>query len=155
MTYARQLERGDYHLDWSLGGLQLHRRVMGLFPGAHSSWRGRRLQVLRSEPLVRRLADQLTPEAAQLAQLWGLAPGDPTDSDAVLNEPAAAAAPGTVLAIAPGTGVVVSTGGCPLLVRQARLEGKSALEGSALIQQLGAHAGDRLGQPPENALDQG
>lgn len=144
MTYARQLSREDFQLDWSLGALPLHRRVMGLYPGAYTSWRGRRLQILASEPLVRRLADQLSPEAARLAQQWGL-PAVPEPGD-LLSGIEAGSGPGTVLAIEPGVGLVVATGGCPLLLRQARLEGKATVEGTALIQQWGGRVGDRLGE---------
>ena len=152
MTYARQLNREDFQLDWSLGGLALHRRIMGLHPGAHTSWRGRRLQILRSEPLVRRLAEQLSPEAAPLAARWGLAPQDeaqPQSAGIAANE---APSPGTVLAVASGLGLVVATGGCPLLVRQARLEGKATVQGDALIQQWGGKLGDRLGLRPAEAM---
>ena len=38
MTYARQLNREDFQLDWSQAALPLHRRVMGLYPGAFTSW---------------------------------------------------------------------------------------------------------------------
>ncbi|MFM7314821.1 MAG: methionyl-tRNA formyltransferase, partial [Cyanobium sp.] len=157
MTYARQLSREDFRLDWNQSGLALHRRVMGLHPGAHTSWRGLRLQILRSEPLVRRLAGQLSPEGAHLAGRWGLAPERSERQDfAPLGDDTAAAAggapddvpleaPGTVLAIVPSVGLVVATGGCPLLVRQARLEGKTAVEGTALIQQWGGTVGDRFG----------
>ena len=96
------------------------------------------MQILASEPLVRRLADQLSPEAARLAHQWGL---DPDDSDAA--DPYQAA--GTVLAVEPGVGLVVATGGCPLLVREARLEGKAAVAGTSLIQQWGGQLGDRFG----------
>ena len=161
MTYARMLSREDFLLDWSLGALSLHRRVMGLYPGAYTSWRGKRLQILASEPLVRRLADHLSPEGARLAQRWGLpaeAPGDsagthaqgdsPTfraDGQASLSE-GSDAEPGTVLAIEPAVGLVVATGGCPLLLRQARLEGKGTVAGTAFIQQWGGRAGDRFGE---------
>lgn len=162
MTYARQLNREDFQLDWSLGALALHRRVMGLHPGAHTSWRGRRLQILATEPLVRRLVDQLSPAAAGLAQQMGLpsagddgpasgvqdtSPG-PTTEGGPSRDDAPTGAPGTVVAIEPGVGLVVATGGCPLLLRQARLEGKATVEGTALIQQWGGRVGDRLGEEP-------
>lgn len=160
MTYARQLNREDFELDWSQSGLQLHRRVMGLYPGAYTGWRGKRLQILACEPLVRRLADRLSPEGSRLAERWGLVTATSLDGEHVdaqaapirrgpgsLARPAeeSVGAAGTVLAIEPGAGLVVATGGCPLLLRQARLEGKSTVEGTALIQQWGGRVGDRLG----------
>ena len=137
MTYARMLSKDDFQIDWSQSALAIHRRVMGLYPGATSSWQGKRLKLLATEPLVQRLSDQLSPEAAQLAQRWGLAPGSTPAADA----PAA----GTVLEVVPGVGLVVASSGCPLLLREAQLEGKKAAAGTALLQQLQAQPGERLG----------
>ena len=137
LTYARMLNKDDARIDWSRSALAIHRTVMGLYPGATTSWKGQRLKVLATEPLVRRLADQLSPAAASLAQRWGLESGS---SAAIPGDP-----PGTVLAIEPEVGVVVASGGCPLLLREAQLEGKRASSGQALIQQLGAELGERLG----------
>jgi methionyl-tRNA formyltransferase len=113
--------------------------VMGLYPAMATQWRGKGLKLLATEPLVRRLADQLSPEAAELSLRWGAAPGP----DGPAGEHSAA--PGTVLAVAAGVGLVVATGGCPLLLRSSQLEGKGPVEGAGLIQQLGAAVGDRLG----------
>jgi methionyl-tRNA formyltransferase len=135
LTYARMLDKADFAIDWTASALAIHRRVMGLYPGAHSSWHGKRLKLLATEPLVQRLADQLSPEAAALAEHWGLSAPSP-----------GSAAPGTVLALAEGTGLVVATGGCPLLIREAQLEGKTACSGQALLQQLAASPGEQMGE---------
>jgi methionyl-tRNA formyltransferase len=134
MTYARLLNKDDYAIDWRQSALAIHRRVMGLYPGAHTEWRGQRLKLLATEPLVQRLAAQLSPEAASLAAAWS-SPADP----------ARAAEPGTVLACESDLGLVVATDGCPLLIRQAQLAGKGSCAGQALLQQLGARLGERLG----------
>jgi methionyl-tRNA formyltransferase len=134
LTHARLLRKDDYVISWNAPCLAIHRRVMGLHPGAHTTWRGKRLKLLATEPLVRRLADQLSPEGAALAlQHWG----QPADT--------AGPAPGTVLEVAEGVGLVVATGGCPLLIREAQLEGKRAVSGDALMQQLDARPGEQLG----------
>ncbi|MBD2422961.1 methionyl-tRNA formyltransferase [Cyanobium sp. FACHB-13342] len=128
LSYARMLTKEDAVIDWGASALAIHRRVMGLYPGAHTSWRGKRLKLLATEPLVARLAEGLSAEARTLL---GTTPAD--------------APPGSVLAIVPGVGVVLASGGCPLLLRQAQLEGKAAAQGQSLIQQLEARPGDRLG----------
>ena len=138
MTYARMLSKDDFQIDWSQSALAIHRRVMGLYPGAVSSWGGKRIKLLATEPLVQRLAGELTQEAGDLAQRWGQAPGATRDPDA--------AAPGTVLDVVSGVGLVVATSGCPLLLKVAQLEGKSAATGGQLLQQLQAQPGDQLGQ---------
>ena len=65
-SYARMLNKADYVIDWSASALTIHRQVMGLYPGVQTSWNGKRLKVLATEPLIERLQDQLTPEAAGL-----------------------------------------------------------------------------------------
>lgn len=134
LTYARMLSKQDFTIDWRQPALAIHRRVMGLYPGTHTEWQGQRLKLLATEPLVKRLADQLSPEGRQLAQRWGLEAGATPPGS-----------PGEVLEIAADTGLVVATGGCPLLLREGQLEGKRAAAGGQLIQQLGIGVGGRLG----------
>ena len=103
---------------------------MGLYPGATTSWGGKRLKLLATEPLVARLAERLSADVRALATGAAERQG----------------APGQVLALVPGVGLVVATGGCPLLLRSAQLEGKQAASGQPLLQQLGLQPGDRLGE---------
>ncbi len=130
MRYARTLSREDGRIDWTTSALAVHRRIMALHPNAHARWGGLRLKLLASEPLVRRLVEQLSPEGRELASRWGAEAG----------EGAAATtgrmAPGTVLEVVKEVGLVVATAGCPLLLREARLEGRPAAAGSRLVQQL-------------------
>jgi methionyl-tRNA formyltransferase len=133
VTYARLLRREDSVLDWQDSALQLHRRVMALYPGAQTFWQGLRLKVLATEPLLEPLRADLTPEAAGLlqeARCWPLGGA------------------GEVVALEEGMGVVVATGGGGLLVREAQLEGKRPCRGTALIQQLRGKVGDRFGDGP-------
>jgi methionyl-tRNA formyltransferase len=136
VTCARLLTKEDYRIDWDQPALAIHRRVMGLHPGAHTSWRDQRLRLLATEPLVQRLADRLSPEGAHLCTRDWTWP-----QTGLQAEPA----PGSVLAVEPGVGAVLATGGCPLLLREAQLAGRSACAGQALLQQLGLRPGDRLG----------
>lgn len=129
-SYARMLNKADYVIDWSDSALTIHRQVMGLYPGVQTSWNGKRLKVLATEPLIERLQEQLTPEAAGLINRW----------------PTGAHKPGMVLAAVQHLGLVVSTAGCPLLIREAQLEGKARSSGQTLVQQLKATEGSQLGQ---------
>jgi methionyl-tRNA formyltransferase len=129
-SYARLLTKEDAIIDWSAPALSVHRRVMGLYPGAQTRWQDQRFKLLATEPLVQRLREELTAEGRSLADQWG-----GTQSRE----------PGTVLALAEGIGAVVATGGCPVLVRKGQLEGKAAVEGTALLQQLNLRIGESLG----------
>ena len=127
-TYARMLTKADYRIDWSASALAIHRLVMGLYPGAQTRFKGKMLKIHSTEPLIERLKDQLTPPAAALVGTWA------TGGDE----------PGTVLAAIPDLGIVVSSSGCPLLIREAQLEGKAKTSGQALVQQLKSAVGCRL-----------
>ncbi len=150
VTMARLLTKADLQIDWHQPALQVHRRVMGLYPNAQTSWGGKRLKLLATEPLVQRLADQLSPEAAELLrhdpaiQAASAAAASPSGA-APIGATQPGAEPGTVLAVIKELGLVVASAGCPLLVRSAQLEGKAVVSGQALLQQLGARVGDRLG----------
>ncbi len=168
LTTARLLTKADLQIDWHQSALQIHRRVMGLYPNAQTSWAGKRLKLLATEPLVQRLADQLSPEAADLlrhdpatqaASAAATSAADTALPDTALPDIALpdsaqpdpgqpGAEPGTVLAVVKELGLVVASAGCPLLLRTAQLEGKGVVSGQALLQQLGAMVGDRLGPNP-------
>ncbi len=128
--YARMLSKQDFLIDWNGSALAIHRQVMGLYPGAQTSWDGKRLKLSETEPLIERLRSQLSVEAQELIGRWptGGHPG------------------GTVLACIQDLGLVVSSSGCPLLIREAQLEGKASSRGQALVQQLAAAEHQRLGQ---------
>ena len=132
---ARPIAKDDFRMDWNRRALELHRQVMGLYPGALTSRGETRLKLRATEPLVRRLAPFLSQEAAVLAEQHAPGPGGVPPE----------VPPGTVLEVVEKLGLVVATGGCPLLVREAQLEGKGPSSGQAMVQQLGLRPGDRLG----------
>ncbi len=129
VSYARMLKKEDFVLHWDRSALDLHRQVMALYPNAYSLWQGKRLKLIDTEPLIDRLRDALSEQAQALIGRW----------------PTAGHPPGTVLGSVADVGLVVSTQGCPLLIRAAQLEGKARSEGSTLLQQLKAADGTRLG----------
>jgi methionyl-tRNA formyltransferase len=128
MSYARMLKKEDFQIKWGDPALRTHRRVMGLYPSAMTGWRNKRLKVLETEPLIERLGDEISEEARALLGRW------PTGEDH----------PGTVLGCINNDGIVVSTSGCPILIREAQLEGKGRCRAQGLVQQLAASVGDRF-----------
>ena len=128
MSYARMLKKEDFPINWNDSALCIHRKVMGLYPGALTGWRNKRLKVLETEPLIERLSDQISEEARSLLGRWS------TGEDQ----------PGTVLSCINNVGIVVSTSGCPILIREAQLEGKGRSRGQGLVQQLAATTGERF-----------
>ena len=127
--YARLLTKQDFELNWSQSALATHRRVMGLYPNAVTTWKGKRLKITSSEPLIERLKHQLSPQAADLVGRWGTGSHEP----------------GTVLDVIENLGFVVSSSGCPLLVKEAQIEGKRRSSEGVLAQQMNSAIGDLLG----------
>ena len=129
VRYARMLKKEDFLIQWSRSALDLHRQVMALHPNAYTRWQGKRFKLIDTEPLIERLRDQLSEQAQGLLGRWPTG-GHPS---------------GTVLFCAQNVGLVVSTNGCPLLIRSGQLEGKGRSEGSTMLQQLQASEGMCLG----------
>ncbi|MEB3259694.1 MAG: methionyl-tRNA formyltransferase [Cyanobacteriota bacterium] len=118
ITLARLLTREDTLLRWDLPAREVHRRVMGLYPGAYTHWRERRLKILATEPLG--AGEEPLPRSGTA---------------------------GEVVALREGVGLVVAAGDGAVLVREAQLEGKRATSGQALVLQLGARPGDHFQDP--------
>ena len=121
-SYARMLTKQDHQIDWSASALTIHRKVMALYPNAVTIWNNKRLKLLHCEPLIERLKEELPAEIHPFIGRWSTG-GHP---------------PGIVLDCVKGIGIVISTSGCPILVRAAQLEGKGRSDGDSLIQQLNA-----------------
>ncbi|KKZ10271.1 MAG: methionyl-tRNA formyltransferase [Candidatus Synechococcus spongiarum SP3] len=132
VTMAAKLSKEEIWLPWHEPALQLHRRVMGFYPRAVTRWRGQRLNVLATVPLLPERAAELAavggaPMMARAQTLWP--PGQP----------------GQVVAVAPDEGLVVATGEGHLLLQEAQLASKTPCRGTRLSQVLKAEVGQRLG----------
>ena len=125
-SYARMLKKDDFQINWNDSALLTHRKVMGLYPSSYTVWRNKRLKLTDTEPLIERFRDDISADARVLLGQWS------TGGDQ----------PGTVLACINHVGIVVSTSGCPILIREAQLEGKGRSRAQGLIQQLDASTGD-------------
>ena len=128
-SYARMLSKQDHQIDWSASALTIHRKVMALYPNAVTIWNDKRLKLLHCEPLIERLREELPAEIHPLIGRW----------------PTGGHPPGIVLGTEKGLGIVVSTSGCPILVRAAQLEGKGRSQSDSLLQQLNAQPQQQFG----------
>jgi methionyl-tRNA formyltransferase len=66
------------------------------------------------------------------------------------EEPVAAGAPGEVLEVRPGHGVVVATGGGALLLERVQLDGDDVRRADELARSIGLTPGERLGAAEQN-----
>ncbi|MFL0726921.1 MAG: methionyl-tRNA formyltransferase [Prochlorococcus sp.] len=127
-TYARMLTKPDHIINWNHSAIDIHRKVMGLCPNAVTAWRGKRLKIITTEPLIEVLSKYLSKNVRPLIGRWQVDTNQP----------------GTILGFEPELGIIVSTHDWPLLIRQAQLEGKGVAESRVLIQQLNPTIGETL-----------
>ena len=132
ITMAAKVKKEELWLPWHETALRLHRRVMGFYPRAVTRWQGQRLNLLATVPLLPERAEELGAICGNPMMAWAQTPW-PTGQ------------PGEVVAVAPGEGLIVATGGGNLLLREARLASKTPCRGTRLLQVLKAEVGQRLG----------
>ena len=68
------LNKQDFQIDWSYSALTIHRKVIDLYPGAQTSWNGKRLKLMRQN--LDRARGVTKPRAQDLLGRW------PTGGDA-------------------------------------------------------------------------
>jgi len=127
-TYARLLQKDDFALDWGRSALELHNQVRAFTPRAFTYWQGMPLKVIQTWPL--------TP-AVQAAL--------PSELQAYVSPPSAAAANGTVITLIKGWGPVVQTAAGGLLLRQVQLSGGKPQSGWDFVNGVRLVTGASLG----------
>ena len=120
ISYASQLQKSDYKIDWSKDGYTIHKLIMGLFPNAFTYWKGKRLKILETENI--KLDNNIIIES-QVINL------DNYYEQPFYNQ-------NQVIGINDEKGIYIATKKIPLIIKKAQLEGKAPLSGQPLIQQL-------------------
>ncbi len=129
ITYARQIKKEDYIIDWNQECIKIHRQVKALYPHAYTFLRNKRLKIINTEPLINAIKNQLTYKASLLIN----------DTSEYSSKP------GCVIGIEKKLGIIISTSTEPILLKSAQLEGKMIKTGPELIQQLNLHLAEEIG----------
>ena len=132
-TYCRPISKSDGQIDWRQPARQIDRHVRAMFswPGAFTRWDGKQLSIRQ----VRVLLDS-----------EGSAPGISTVEQAGITELTSTietAAPGTVVALGRGAGVI--TGDGLLSLEDLQLEGKQPSPARAFVNGYRTFVGSVLG----------
>ena len=125
VTYAAKIEPGERMLHWERSAEQLGRIVR--IGGAHSSFRGRRLRVLRAVPTDGEQVGTVPTDGAQVGAV-------PTDSGGPVPD-----GPGTLV----GTTVMAGTGA--LVLVQVQPEGSRPMAAADWLRGARPAEGERLG----------
>ena len=101
-SYARQITKDDYLIDWSQNSRIIKKKIQGLYPNSYTFFKGKRIKILETSLLF---DDKIS--------IKGTAPGE-------------------VLLINKQNGIVIMTNDHPLLIKYGQLEGKKITDGQTL-----------------------
>nr|WP_075487983.1 methionyl-tRNA formyltransferase [Prochlorococcus marinus] len=113
ITYARMIEKSDFKVDWGDEAIEIYRKIKALYPRANTTFRGKNLKIIKIKVLS---SDEIKNEK------YGL----------INNN----SKPGIILAVIENGGIIISTKTDPIILLEAKLEGKNISSKKQLIQQL-------------------
>ena len=121
VTYARMIEKSDYVVDWSNEAVQISRKIKGLYPRAYITYRGKNLKIIKIKVLSR---NEIKNEKYLFISNYSQ--------------------PGIILAVIENKGIIISTKTDPIILLEAKLEGKNISSENKLIQQLKPSVGEHI-----------
>jgi len=121
ITYARMIEKSDFKVDWGNEAIKISQKIKALHPRANTTFRGKNLKILKIKVL---------------------------SIDVIKNEKylfmSNNSRPGTILAVIENEGIIISTKTDPIILLEAKLEGKNISSKNQLIQQLKPTLGEHF-----------
>ena len=121
IKYARMIKKEDYKIDWGNNPIEISRKIKGLYPRANTSFRGKNLKIIK----IRILRSFEFPNKNN------------NHNNNLLK-------PGTIIGVIENEGIVISTKTNPIIVIEAKLEGKNISSKMQLIQQLQPIVGEKF-----------
>ena len=121
ITYARMIEKSDFKVDWGNEAIKISRQIKALYPRANTTFRGKNLKILKIKVLS---SDEIKNEKYLFMSNYSR--------------------PGIILAVIENEGIIISTKTDPIILLEAKLEGKNISSKKQLIQQLKPSAGEYL-----------
>jgi len=118
ITYARMIEKSDFRVDWSNEAIKISQKIKGLYPRANTIYKGKNLKILKIKVL---------------------------NSDEIKNKKNLLTSnlrPGIILAVIENEGIIISTKTDPIILLEAKLEGKNITSKKQLLQQLKPSVGE-------------
>jgi len=119
ITYARMIEKSDYKVDWGDEAIEISQKIKGLYPRANTTFKGKHLKILKIKVLS---SDEINNEKYLIMSNYSR--------------------PGIILAVIENEGIIISTKTDPIILLEAKLEGKNISSKNQLIQQLKPTVGD-------------
>ena len=119
ITYARMIEKSDYKVDWGIEAIEISRKIKALYPRANTTYRGKNLKIIKIKVL--RIDESNNEKHIFMSNH---------------------SEPGIILALVENEGIIISTKTDPIILLEAKLEGKNISKKMQLIQQLKPSVGE-------------
>ena len=120
LKYARMINKSDYIINWENTSANIYRKINALYPRANTTFRKKNLKIIKIKILT---------------------------MDAIYNQHQFLSnklKPGFIIGLVKNKGIVVSTKTDPILILEAKLEGKNKSSQNRLIQQLNPIVGEKF-----------
>jgi len=121
ITYARMIEKSDYKVVWSNEAFKISQKIKALYPRANTTFRGKNLKIIKIKVLS---INEIKNEKYLFKSNYS--------------------EPGTIIAVIENQGIIISTKTDPIILLEAKLEGKNKSSKNQLIQQLKPRVGEYL-----------
>ncbi len=113
ISYARRIEKSDYKLDWDNDAIEISRKIKALYPRVNTTYRCKNLKIIKIKVLR---SEEFNNEKYSF----------------ISNH----SEPGIILAVIKNEGIIIATKTNPVILLEAKLEGKNISKKMKLIQQL-------------------
>ena len=121
IKYARMIDKSDYKINWDNTSTNIYRKINALYPRASTTFKKKNLKIIKIKILTK---DEILNNNYKFLS----------------NE----LKPGFIIGLIENEGIVVSTKTDPILILEAKLEGKNISSQNQLIQQLNPIIGEKF-----------
>ena len=120
-SYARQIKKGDYLIDWNQNARKILNKIRGLYPNAYTIYKGKRIKLLEVKLIIN------------------------NDNQYSNGLTFAKSIPGEVIMINNKNGITLMTKDFPIYLKLGQLEGKNRTDGYSLSVQSKLKINDIMG----------
>ena len=124
-TYARQIKKDDYLIDWNQKSKKIIRQIYGLYPNAFTLFKGKRIKILEGYVVLNN------------NQLFEKIFNDRHSNNKRI--------PGEIIQINKSSGIIIMSGDFPIQIKYGQLEGKSVTDSHTLSVQSKLNVKDIFG----------
>ena len=121
LKYARMIKKSDYKLSWEKNASDIYRQINALYPRANTTFKEKNLKIIKIRILT---TEEIKNKNFKM----------------IFNN----YKPGFIIGLIKNEGIVLSTKTDPILILEAKLEGKNISNKNQLIQQLNPIIGEKF-----------